>query len=90
MGGDSIDLTDETHDSVKEICLKAINAIPGLELGGVDFMTEDISAEQKEGTYAILEINDTPGPDIHDFPYKGKNRHAGIEFLKILFDEEFE
>lgn len=90
LGGDSIDLTDETHDSVKQICLKAINSIPGLELGGVDFMTEDITVEQKEGSYAILEINDSPGLDIHDFPYEGENRHAGVAFLRVLFDEDFE
>lgn len=85
MGGDSYDFTDEAHPSVKEICLRAINAIPGLELGGIDFMTKDIRIKQCKESYAIIEINNSPGLDIHDYPYEGKNRRAGLEFLKILF-----
>lgn len=87
MGGDSIDFTDDVHESVKEICLKAINLIPGLSLGGVDFMSKDITKKQTAGIYAIIEVNNSPGIDIHDYPYKGKKRNAGIEFLKVLFGE---
>lgn len=85
MGGDSLDFTDKAHPSVEEICLKAINAIPGLSLGGVDFMTTDITAKQDETTYSILEVNNSPGIDIHDFPFEGKNRRAGQAFLRELF-----
>lgn len=89
MGGDSIDFTDDVHKSVKEICLRAINLIPGLELGGVDFMSKDITKEQTEDMYSIIEINNSPGIDIHDFPYKGVKRNAGIEFLKVMFGDKF-
>jgi len=89
QGGDSIDFTDKAHESVKNICLKAVNAIPGLVIVGIDFMTKDITLKQENGTYAILEINVSAGLDIHDYPYEGTNRKAGIEFLRILFDEDF-
>lgn len=89
LGGDSIDFTDKVHNSVKEICLKAINTIPGLNLAGVDFMTRDICKKQEKDSYAILEVNESPGIDIHDYPYEGKNRKAGIEFLRVLFGEDF-
>lgn len=87
MGGDSVDYTDKVHKSVIDISLKAMNAIPGLELGGVDFMSKDITKLQTANTYAIIEINNSPGIDIHDYPYEGKKRNAGVEFLRVLFGE---
>jgi len=50
-------------------------------------MTKDISKKQTKDSYVIIEINDTPGFDIHDYPYKGKNRHAAREFLYLIFPE---
>lgn len=85
QGGDSIDYTDIVHPSVNELCLRAVRAIPGLALGGVDFMSKDITAEQTPDMYAILEINNSPGIDIHDFPYEGANRRAGKAFLEVMF-----
>lgn len=87
QGGDSIDFTDKVHDSVKEIALKTIRSIPGLDLGGVDFMTSDISKEQTPDTYSVLEVNDSPGIDIHDYPFIGENRRAGREFIRLMFPD---
>lgn len=86
-GGDSIDVTDIAHASVKEIALRAVQSVPGLLFAGIDFMTKDITAEQTPDSYIIVEVNDSPGYSIHDMPYEGKNRHAADEFLKILFPE---
>jgi len=84
-GGDSLDVTDQAHQTVKEIALKAINAIPGLLFAGIDFMTKDITQSQTAGSYIVVETNESPGYSIHDLPYEGKNRHAAEFFLKILF-----
>lgn len=86
-GGDSIDVTDLAHPSVKEIAIKAIQAFPGLMFAGIDFMTKDITQPQTADSYIIVEVNNTPGYSIHDLPYEGKNRHAADEYLKILFPE---
>jgi len=87
QGGDAIDFTDKVHSSVKEIALKAINAVPGLSFAGIDFLSKDITKKQKKGTYIIIEINDSPGFDIHDYPYEGKNRHTAREFLFLMYPE---
>jgi len=87
QGGDAIDFTDKVHPSVKEIALKAINAVPGLSFAGIDFLSKDITKKQTKNSYVIIEINDTPGFDIHDFPYEGKNRHTAREFLFLMFPE---
>ena len=86
-GGDAIDFTDEAHPSVNQIALDAIQAVPGLSFAGVDFLTQDITKQQTPDSYVIIEINDSPGFDIHDYPYKGKNRHVAREFLYLLFPE---
>jgi len=87
QGGDAIDFTDQVHQSVKEIALKAVNAIPGLSLAGIDFLSKDITKKQTKKSYIIIEVNNSPGFDIHDFPFKGKNRHAAREFLFLMYPE---
>ncbi|MFH1959270.1 MAG: hypothetical protein ABIJ22_03020 [Patescibacteria group bacterium] len=87
QGGAAIDFTDKVHSSVKEIALKAINAVPGLSFAGIDFLSKDITKKQTQDSYIIIEINDSPGFDIHDFPYEGENRHAAREFLFLMFPE---
>jgi D-alanine-D-alanine ligase-like ATP-grasp enzyme len=86
-GGDAIDCTDLAHPSVKAIALKAMRTIPGLAFGGIDFMTKDITKEQTSDSYVIVELNDSPGFDIHDAPYIGENRHAAQEFLYLMFPQ---
>ena len=87
QGGDAIDFTDKVHPSVIEIALKTIRAIPGLSFVGMDFMSKDITKQQTTDSYVIIEINESPGFDIHDYPYQGKNRHAAREFLYLMFPE---
>lgn len=87
QGGDSFGFTDKAHQSVKDISLKAINAIPELTFAGIDFMTKDISKKQNPDDYIIVEVNGSPGFDMHDYPYQGKNRHATREFLNLIFPE---
>ncbi len=86
-GGDSIDVTDQAHPSVKEIATKAIKSVPGIEFGGIDLMTTDISQEQTQDSYIIIEINGSPMLAMHDSPFVGKNRHAAREFLFLVFPD---
>jgi D-alanine-D-alanine ligase-like ATP-grasp enzyme len=86
-GGDGIDVTDTAHPSVHQIALQAMKAFPGLAFGGIDFMTKNIFQPQTPDTYAIIEVNVSPGFGIHDNPYQGENRHVAREFLYILFPE---
>lgn len=85
QGGDSIDMTDLVHPSVKKIAVQAVRAIPGLAFAGVDFMSTDITAEQHAHSYIIVEINSSPGISIHEFPYEGQRRFTDREFLYVMF-----
>ncbi len=87
-GGDSIDLTDETHMEFKKIAVKAVNAIPGLAYGGVDLMSNiDISKKPKKNNYIILEINSSPGISMHYDPIEGKTRDVAKDIIDLLFPE---
>lgn len=86
-GGDSIDVTDIAHPSVKEIAIKVMQTIKGLEYGGIDFMTKDITQAQTPDSYCIIEVNDSPMLSMHEVPYMGESRSAAKEFLLILFPE---
>lgn len=86
-GGDIIDVTDSIHDSVKELAVKAVKAIPGLMYGGVDLMTKDITKKQSENSYTILEINASASIKMHHFPTIGIPRNVAKAIIDIMFPE---
>ena len=87
-GGDSIDVTDLVHPELKKIAVEAVKAIPGLAYAGVDLMTnKDISKKPTKNSCIIIELNSSPGIDIHHFPYQGKPRNVAKGIIDILFPE---
>lgn len=87
-GGDSIDVTDEVHPELKKIVVKAVRVVPGLAYAGIDLMTnKDISMKPTKNSYIIIELNASPGIDIHHFPYQGKSRNVAKGIIDILFPE---
>ena len=87
LGGDTVDVTDEVHPSVKDIALKIMDSIPGLALSGIDFMTKDIYKEQGHEDYRVIEVNASPSLDWNQYPIVGSQREIAFEFLKIMFPE---
>jgi cyanophycin synthetase len=85
LGGDTVDVTEEIHSSVEKIAIRAIQAIPGLSWAGIDYLTKDIYAPQKNNDYAILELNSSPRLIWQAQPYSGKKQAVIEEFLKNIF-----
>lgn len=78
-GGDSIDITDETHILYKKLAEKAVNSIPGLDIAGVDIIAYNHFQEPQPNNYTIVEINTRPGIGGHHYPLYGKPRNvAGL------------
>lgn len=86
-GGESIDFTDIAHPDVKANAIKAVQSIPGLLYAGVDYMTNDISCPQDKDNYIIVEINSSPGFDLHHFPYEGRPRNVTKDIIDLIFPE---
>jgi len=87
LGGDTIDVTDEVHPSVKKIVKKIMLSVPGLALTGIDYMTKNIFEEQTADNYKIIEINSSPCLEWNEFPIVGPHRRVAFEFLKLMFPE---
>jgi cyanophycin synthetase len=64
-GGTAIDLTDVVHPDNREMAVRAIRAV-GLDVGGVDFLTSDITESYKEVGGAIVEVNGQRSARVQD------------------------
>jgi len=83
-GGTAIDLTDAIHPDNKVMAERAIRAI-GLDVGGVDFMTSDITQSYKDVGGGIVEVNAAPGFRMHVAPSEGKPRDVAGKVIDMLF-----
>ena len=75
-GGTAIDVTDVIHPDNRQMAIRAIRAI-GLDVGGVDFLTPDITQSYKDVGGGICEVNAAPGFRMHVAPSEGTPRDAG-------------
>lgn len=83
-GGTAIDLTDVVHPDNREMAERAIRAV-GLDVGGVDFLTTDMTKSYKEVGGAIVEVNAAPGFRMHVAPSEGKPRDVAGKVMDMLF-----
>jgi len=83
-GGTAIDVTDSVHPDNRQMAVRAVKAI-GLDIGGVDFLTRDISESYRDTGGGICEINAGPGFRMHVAPSEGKSRDVGGAVLDMLF-----
>lgn len=83
-GGTSIDRTDDIHPDNIEIARQAAMVV-GLDIAGIDFITEDISNSAREHGGAIVEVNAGPGFRMHTNPTEGHPRHVGRAVVDMMF-----
>ena len=83
-GGTAIDVTDVVHPDNVEMATRAIKAI-GLDVGGVDFISPDITVSYKQGGGAICECNAAPGFRMHVAPSEGTPRDVAGPVMEMLF-----
>ncbi len=83
-GGTAIDMTDVTHPDNVAMAERAVRAV-GLDVGGVDFLTSDISQSYKEIGGGIVEVNAAPGFRMHVAPSEGKPRDVAGKVMEMLF-----
>ncbi len=72
------------HPDNRLMAERAIRAV-GLDIGGVDFLTTDITQSYRDTGGAICEINAGPGMRMHIAPSEGKGRDVGGAVMEMLF-----
>lgn len=87
-GGDSIDMTDEMHESYKQLAVGITQAM-GAAVCGVDLIIPDLTqpAEPHLTSWGVIEANFNPMMMMHIFPYAGKSRRLTQDVINMLFPE---
>ena len=86
-GGDSVDMTDEVHDSYKELAVRISDAMMA-KVCGVDLIISDIKEEVTAANYGVIEANFNPMMMMHIYPHSGESRRLSLNVLKMLFPEK--
>ena len=87
-GGDSIDITEQLHPSIKKIAMKVLKSISGLRYAGIDLVIKTpLSSPLGPEDYRIIEVNNMPGIRGHHMPCKGKARNPAGAILDLVFPQ---
>jgi len=78
------DVTDLVHPEVAAVATLAARVI-GLDIAGIDIVTQDISRPLEDTQGAIIEVNAGPGLLMHVKPAVGQPRPVGKAIVEHLF-----
>jgi cyanophycin synthetase len=83
-GGTATDVTDVIHPDNREMAERAVRAI-GLDVGGVDFLSKNITESYRAIGGGICEVNAAPGFRMHVAPSEGTPRDVAEPVVEMLF-----
>ena len=87
-GGDSIDVTDQMHDSYKQLAAQMATAM-GAWVCGVDLIIPDTSlmSSKENPACTCIELNFNPAMYLHTYTYAGPGQVITKKILQNLFPE---
>ena len=83
-GGSAIDVTEDVHPDNAHMAIRTVEAI-GLDVAGVDFLTQDIAKSYRKVGGGIVEVNSRPGLSSHTWPVVGPSRDVAGAILETMF-----
>ncbi|WP_282826233.1 ATP-grasp domain-containing protein [Gulosibacter sediminis] len=81
VGAFIVDVTEQVHPEIIAMAVAAKNAIPGLEVAGVDILTSDI--KDPRGAY-VVEVNTAAALDMHRYPTHGDSREICDDIVEYF------
>ena len=87
-GGDSIEVFNELHPSIRDTARRAREAVPGLGYVGLDIMLEDHTKSIDEQKAAIIELNAHGAIGSGQYPMWGPPRNVARHFLIHCAEQE--
>jgi cyanophycin synthetase len=85
-GGTATDVTDDVHPEVAARAVEAARMV-GLDICGVDVVTDSIHHTLEEKGGGVVEVNAAPGLRMHISPSFGKGRAVGEAIIRQMFGE---
>jgi len=83
-GGTATDVTDDVHPELAARAVEAAKMI-GLDIAGVDVVTETVLKPLEQQGGGIVEVNAAPGLRMHLSPSYGKPRNVGEAIVSMAF-----
>lgn len=81
-GGDAVDATNDLSAEQKATVEKAVAAIPGLKVVGLDVLLPEGGVASD---MTIIEINSAPMISMHHFPWEGRARNVAAKIMDAMF-----
>lgn len=85
-GATAVDVTDEVGPGIRMAAVRAAQAL-GLDIAGVDLVTDDLRSPLGTSKGAIVEVNAAPGLRMHLYPSEGKALPVGDHIVSYLFGQ---
>ncbi|MGF1513815.1 MAG: cyanophycin synthetase [Elainellaceae cyanobacterium] len=83
-GGIAVDRTSQIHPENVWLA-ERVSRIIGLDVAGIDIVTEDISKPLREVDGVVVEVNAAPGLRMHFAPSEGIPRNVAEPIVRMLF-----
>lgn len=88
QGADTVNVLDEVHPSILEASVRAVQAIPGLRRGGLDFIVSDYTKPLDTQLSCVCEVNTSPSIAASHFPFIGKPANVAEKMLLCMAKEK--
>ncbi len=85
-GGTATDITDHVHPDLAAVAVAAAQMV-GLDICGIDLVSESVYEPLSPGKGCIVEVNAAPGLRMHLSPSFGKGRAVGEAIIANMFPE---
>ena len=87
-GGDSIDFTDDMHESYNAIAVGIAETL-AVKVTGIDLIIPDytVATTEDKPSYSCIEANFNPAMNMHAYVTEGKGRRLSQGVLAMLFPE---